>query len=336
MSVRYSAERAEVRCDQCPGRPVLPTHREETDPRRCVRCQGEHRWLPQPHPEDHLCRVCRRECPGCQALTPDGGPCRACRGLCRTCSAPLPHRGPEADEVVRIAPERRKDHRHRWARTYFPRTWDRDRCDACQEGPAASDPVRAVLSALPAKVVRACGGAVPPAVVETARSELRHRTARQLVARIERRWWGGWAARPLSRPESADREGYRPDDVALWLLAPTPCAGGCEDGWRLTGRTGTEDVPCPVCRGGRRPAERPGADDDEEREPAAAADRTTAEAVAYRPPMRECPGKDGTCGVPVADPYPRCPACLDWPWCDCRRRRYDPDRATSCPACAAR
>lgn len=50
--------------------------------------------------------------------------------------------------------------------------------------------------------------------------------------------------------------------------------------------------------------------------------------------MRECTGQGGACGVPVADPHTRCPACADWPWCECRRRRYAPDRATACSACS--
>ncbi|UJB44874.1 hypothetical protein [Streptomyces sp. A1-5] len=338
MSVRFDAnrERAIVRCDQCPGQPTLPTHREETDPRRCVRCQGEHRWLPQPHPEDHLCQVCRRECPTCQAPTRDGQRCRTCRGMCRTCSTPLPDRGSPADQVVHVAPQRRKDHRHRWALTFFPRTWDWDQCDACQDAGTAGDPVRAVLAALPDKVIRACGGAVPPTVMDTIHTELQNRTPRQLAARVERRWWGSWAGRPLQRAAEANQEGYRPDDVAVWLLAPTVCAGRCEDGWRLADQPGRDDAPCTVCRGGRLLAPRREPDDAEELEPGSAANRTTAEAVAYRPPMRECTGQDGACGVPVAAPHTRCPACADWPWCACHRRRYDPHKTTACSACSTR
>ncbi|WP_244409929.1 hypothetical protein [Streptomyces albofaciens] len=145
------------------GRPVLSTHREETDTRRCVRCQGEHRWLALPHPEDHLCAVCRRECPGCQAPTSDGERCRACRDRCRTCAGPLPQRPEYASGITHVEPGKRKDRRRKWARTYFPRSWDRDQCDACQTAASAKDPLRAVLAALPDKLVLACGGGVPPA-----------------------------------------------------------------------------------------------------------------------------------------------------------------------------
>jgi hypothetical protein len=58
-----------VRCDACPDRPVLPTV-GEINTSRCIRCQGKDRTLPTPHPEGHLCAVCRRECPDCGALTP--------------------------------------------------------------------------------------------------------------------------------------------------------------------------------------------------------------------------------------------------------------------------
>lgn len=86
-----SAARPLGRCAQCSGRPVLPTHNPEIDTRRCVRCQGERRWLPQPHPDNHLCEVCARECLRCQALTSKADRlCRACQGLCRICNNPVP------------------------------------------------------------------------------------------------------------------------------------------------------------------------------------------------------------------------------------------------------
>ncbi len=52
-------------------------------------------------------------------------------------------------------------------------------------------------------------------------------------------------------------------------------------------------------------------DGEDEQAPATTpADRTPAEAVAHRP-LRECDGRDGSCG-----------------------RRYDPDRATACAVCS--
>ncbi|MFK8851807.1 hypothetical protein [Streptomyces sp. Ac-502] len=250
--LRPSADRAVIRCDQCPGQPVLPTHREETDTRRCVRCQGEHRWLPQPHPDDHLCSVCQRECPTCQALTSNGERCRTCRDRCRTCSGPLPKRPDYASGVTHVAPEKRKDRRRKWERTYFPRSWDRDQCEACQTAASAKDPLRAVLAALPDKLVLACGGAVPPAVVDLIHDELRRHTPARLAARIERRWWKSWAGRPLQRKADGHHDGYGPDDVAVWLLVPTACNGRCEDGWHPAPpeRPDRDDEPCTVCRGG--------------------------------------------------------------------------------------
>ncbi|MEV0604528.1 hypothetical protein AB0I82_35250 [Streptomyces sp. NPDC050315] len=336
----YTTNRAIICCEQCPGQPILPTHREDTDTRRCIRCQGEHRVLPQPHPEDHLCKVCSRECPTCQAPTPKGGRCRACQGLCRTCSAPLPKRPDPAEKVTHVAPEDRKDRHRKWKRTYYARSWDWDQCEDCQEAETAANPVRAVLAALPDKLIRACGGNISPDVIEMVQSELQWHTVRWLAARIERRWWGGWAGRPLQRKADEKQEGYRADDVVLWLLTPTQCSGRCEDGWRLAPpeRPDQDDQPCTVCRGGRLlTTPREAADDwEEEKASSPAVERTVAEAVAYRPPTAECTGKGGTCGVPVAAPYTQCPACLDWPWCECRRRRYDPDQAIACPACSTR
>ncbi|MEW1753451.1 hypothetical protein [Streptomyces angustmyceticus] len=332
MSLRYTADRTIVRCDQCPGQPILPTHREETDPRRCVRCQGEHRWLPQPHPDDHLCQVCRRECPTCQALTSNGDRCRACQGRCRTCSNPLPNRPDFASGITHVEPERRKDRRRKWNLTYFPRSWGWDQCDACQEAATAADPLRAVLAALPDKLVRACGGAVPPAVVETIYEELRWRSAVQLSARIERRWWRSWAGRPLTRSADGQQDGYRPDDVAVWLLAPADCAGRCEDGWHPAppDRPDRDDTPCAVCNSGRVLTTPAAQEHPEDGEAGPAADRTVTEAVAYRPPMGECTGRSGSCGLPVLPPHTQCPACLDWPWCTSCRRRHNPAQANTC------
>lgn len=341
MIPRPDRSLATVRCEECPGRPVLPTHWEEVRTGLCVRCQEEKRPLPLPHPPDHLCKVCRRECPNCGALTTAGGRCRACQGTCRTCSTPLPERPAPADELVQVKPEGRKDRRRKWTRTYYPRSWGRSQCASCAAKDAA-DPVRTVLAALPERLVHACGGAVPPAALQTIRSELTRRTPAQLIARVERRWWASWAHRRLERkPGESGQESWRPDDVVVWLLAPTPCPEQCEDGRHLAPpeHPDRDDTPCTACKGGLLLRVHGGHDEDERstEEPAVstAADRGLAEALAYRPPVRECVGKDGACGVPVAEPYTRCPACSGWPWCACGRRRYNPERANSCTVCAA-
>ncbi|MEV8057158.1 hypothetical protein AB0P37_11665 [Streptomyces antimycoticus] len=341
MILHRNTDRPTIRCDQCPGRPILPTHRDDTDTRKCVRCQGEHRWLPQPHPDDHLCAVCRRECPVCQAATTEeeGRPCRACQDRCRTCSAPLPARPASAETITRVEPEQRKD-KHRWARTFYPRAWDQ--CDACQRTASSADPVRTVLAALPDKLLRACGGGVPPAVLQTIHDELLRQPAARLTARIERRWWTTWASRPLERKADED-DGYQPDDVAVWLLAPTPCAGRCEDGWSPAppDRPTEDDQPCSVCRGGwLLPGRGPdphknnddGPNDSQTQSAPTVTNRTPAQAVSYRPPHRECEGRGGTCGLPVADPYTQCPTCLEWPRCTCGHH-YDPTTGDACKTC---
>ncbi|HLL34690.1 MAG TPA: hypothetical protein VK545_12540 [Streptomyces sp.] len=327
MISRRHQETDLVRCEVCPGRPVLPTV-GEINTGKCIRCQGRDRLLPVPHPEDHLCAVCRRECPDCGAPSPAGGRCLTCSGRCRTCRGPLPERPQES--AVRKESRSRKDHKKtaQWERIYLPRHWWAQQCDACRRAASSPDPVRAVLAALPDKVIRACGGTAPPAVVDTIRAELRHHSAAQLTARIERRWWGGWTHRPLHREPDEHQDGYRPDDVARWLLAPPPCPARCDDGWM----PGDPDTPCPTCRT-QRPQPSVAVGSDDEQAPAATpADRTPAEAIAHRP-LRECDGRDGTCGRPVAAPYTTCPSCLDWPRCACGRR-HDPDRATTCDACS--
>ncbi|WP_016908953.1 hypothetical protein [Streptomyces xiaopingdaonensis] len=331
MLTSRRADLPTVRCDLCPDHPVLPTHEERHNHQLCARCQQ--RLLAAPHPDDHLCAPCRRECPDCHAPTPEGTACRTCRGRCRTCRAPLPRRPAPADELVTVAPEGRSD-RSKWAKTYFPRSSTREQCDACR---APRDPARTVLAALPEPLLRACGGALPPTALDVLHAELRTRTPAELINRIGRRWWTSWAHRPL-RAEEPDEE-HRPDTVLTRLLAPTPCNGRCEDGWHRAdpGRPDEDDRPCPVCRGGRLLRATPEHDDEEHDEPSEGdprkvADRPLSEALADAPPFRECEGRDGACGLPVADPYPYCPACLGWPRCSCGRR-FDPERADGCRAC---
>lgn len=331
-----SATRPIVRCDQCPGRPILPTHDPEVDSRRCVRCQGERRWLPQPHPDSHLCAVCERECPQCQAPTPQADRlCRSCQGLCRTCNNPAPER-PATPSVTHVTPSQRKDGKHRWTKTFYERTWDRDQCDSCKRAAAGTDAVRAVLSSLPSKLLRACGGGMPPSVIACIRDQLDYLPVVALQARIDRRWWGRWATLPLHKDCEGSQDGYRPDDVALWLLEPTGCANRCEDGWFLAPahEPATDDKPCSLCNNARTSAVHSRHTDDfEDAAPASGVERTVTEAVAHRP-FDECSGKAGTCGVPVQHPYTQCPACLGWPMCGCGMRRYNPAEASLCGKCA--
>ncbi|MFI9240814.1 hypothetical protein [Streptomyces sp. NPDC053079] len=189
----------------------------------------------------------------------------------------------------------------------------------------STDPIRAVLAAIPDKLLRACGGVIPRSAMEMIHDELSYRTTRQITARIERRWWNSWASRPLQRATDEKQEGYGPDDVVLWLLAPTPCSARCEDGFSAD----NPDWPCPACKDSTHAAV-----DEAEPDPAPATDRTPAEAIAYRPPMAECVGKGGTCGVPVAPPHTQCPSCLGWPRCACGRP-YDPDHGEGCRLCRA-
>lgn len=101
------------------------------------------------------------------------------------------------------------------------------------------------MLAFPPKLVWACGGSVPAAAARCVQDELRYYASRELVARIERRWHTVWTHRPLTYDGNGEEwTAYGPDDVALWLIAPTDCEGRCEDGW-VRGRP---DEQCPVCR----------------------------------------------------------------------------------------
>ncbi|WP_153449422.1 hypothetical protein [Streptomyces smaragdinus] len=337
---RPGDDRPLVCCPVCDHHPVLPSRDEALDFRKCVRCQGENRWLALPHPDDHLCAVCRRECPDCRATTDhEGRLCRSCRGDCRTCGEPMTDRDLEGlpDEVLRVPAESRRDQLRRFDKIYFPIPAGRTRCARCRTALDSTDPVRQVLAALPQKVVLACGGNLPPTTIAAIRRELTTRTPLQLIQRIERRWWGGWADRPLRhRPaDDYDEDAYGPDDVALWLLAATACTNRCEDGWLYATHPAAQDTPCPACRAGRdlphRRRRREEAGDDTDGAPAA---RSLQAAVDWRPPIAECPGRDGACGSPVADGYTQCPECLDWPPCPaCARRRVPPTHSGPCRAC---
>lgn len=331
LSPRRFQEPVEVRCDSCPGHPVLPTPCE-IDTRKCARCQGERAFLPVPHPEDHLCRTCRQECPTCGVVTNHGGQCRGCRRVCRRCGEQLPP--PELGEgQAQWNPER----------VVYPDAAVRGLCGRCRTAHSSSDPLTVVLAAVPEKLLRACGGQLPSRAMEALKWELQDRTGVQLAERIERRWWAKWAHLPLEKKPTDYKDGYGPDDVLGWLVAPTECQGRCEDGFVPD----NPDRLCPVCRptrtrfdhgetpSGRSDDAESRELDDGERAGPGPWERPYEEAVEHRPPMRECTGRDGACGLPVAEPYEQCPACAGWPWCRCGRRRFDPARAACCPACAA-
>ena len=339
----HGAGLATVRCEVCPGYPALPTKNHDAKLDRCIRCQGNDRRLPLPHPEDHLCQVCRRECPTCQAPTPKGGECRTCQSKCRLCQTPLPRRPHTATALAAneatarsstirvVASGERKDRKGdktRWPKVFFPRSWEEGLCDGCRTASSSTDPVRQVLAAFPEKLLRACGGTAPPSVMDTIRAELRHHHPRQLAQRIERRWYGSWANLPLRREETDDQEAYRPDDVAVWLLAPHPCRARCDDGWV----PGDPDRRCPHCTS---PRSEPDAQDDrtdgDEQASTAAADRSLSEAVTYRP-LQECEGKNGACGAPLSGPYSECAECRGWIRCGCGTL-HDP--CEGCPGCRA-
>lgn len=228
-----------VRCPVCPGRPGLDAP-AGTDVRKCVCCQGEQRWLPLPHPADHLCAVCRSTCSRCKAPAGSGpgGLCVVCRGQCRMCDGPLPEPGSRPEKFE--APGRREHDRPRY---YFTAPAGRGLCDGCRHGYPSAE--QRALQALPPALIRACGGTTPKAAMDLVRSQLQHGVpAHRLAERIERRWFQRWAHRPLSRPRTDQSEPYGPDEVAVWLVAPGGCPAGCEDGW-LADDPGR---PCPVCR----------------------------------------------------------------------------------------
>ncbi|WP_165953792.1 hypothetical protein [Streptomyces sp. 8K308] len=200
-------------------------------------------------------------------------------------------------------------------KVFFPRSWEEGLCDGCRTAATSADPVRRVLAALPEKLLLACGRTAPPTVVATIRAELAHHTPGQLAERIERRWYGSWNSRPLTRESDNRQDGYGPDDVAVWLLAPHPCRARCDDGWDPA----NSDRRCPHCA--TTPASEWPEDDQGDGDDAGTggpADRSLAEALAHRP-ILECEGNDGSCGRPrrpALHPLPRlprvAPLCL-WP-----------------------
>ncbi|GAA1553479.1 hypothetical protein GCM10009731_04590 [Streptomyces globosus] len=273
-----------VRCSDCPGKPVLPT-RCEIDIRRCVRCQGKRRWLPVPHPLDHLCRWCRSECPGCGAPSPAGSDmpgelCLSCSGRCRLCSEPVPERPAMEPVVIPPKPQRpgSRDRANKWPRILLPAPALADLCDACRAR-GSRDPVQTVLKALPEPVVRACHGRLPAFLLEAIRAELAHRSPAQLADRVERRWWNYWSNQPLRQDPTPRTPGHSPEHVAYWLISPTDCPVRCEDGFQPLDPA----VPCATCHPAPSPAPSPAA---------AASDHSAAFAASIRTQLQSRPGRN--------------------------------------------
>jgi hypothetical protein len=273
-----------VRCTECPGRPVLPTRCDTIDFDRCVRCQGKHRYLSKPHPDDHLCRWCRSECPGCGAPTPRGTDepgrlCSSCRGRCRICARPVPER--PAQEPTAITPRKQKGgprrQKKQGPRLLIPSLALSDVCDGCLSR-ESRDPVHTVLKALPEPVVRACRGSLPAYLLAAIRTELAYRTPAQLAERIERRWWNRWSNQPIRSNPAVKAPGHSPDHVAYWLVAPTDCTARCEDGFQAHDTA----LPCPACR--REPVPEP-------KPTPATSDHAAACAAAIRAQLHSRPGQ---------------------------------------------
>ncbi|MGW7521804.1 hypothetical protein ACWGJ2_40190 [Streptomyces sp. NPDC054796] len=318
MSLQQRGKQTVVRCDSCDGHPVLPTPVADIDTRKCIRCQGERRWLPVPHPENHLCSPCSRECPECQAPSPKGGRCLKCQQRCRLCGGQLPAPGTE-EETDTTTPRS-------GTRRLYPQTWDQDLCPSCKKIREAGDPIRAVLAALPTKLLRECDRGIPPTVIDTIRHELGDRSVQELCERIERRWWNHWSTRPLYRDADIRQPGHTPYDIAARLIAPADCPSRCEDGWQRH----DPDRLCPQCRGEGNPARTHAPDTGS----AAQEEPENEETAPHGPPAVECEGRGGACGRPAAPGHDQCPACLGWPWCVCNRIRHDP-QYSACRLCRA-
>ncbi|MFB7896070.1 hypothetical protein ACFC1B_07045 [Streptomyces xiamenensis] len=236
---------------------------------------------------------------------------------------------PEAPAVPRRTPPPTRGKRpiHR-ERVYAPRSTRQGQCDACLSATdKAADPLRVVLAALPARVVRACtDGRIPQQVVATIRDELLHHTALQLTERAQGRWDRRLSHTRVQRKENDS--GTPAEQILAALVTPGPCAARCNDGWEWDGNMRCVHCPPPAV-----PAPEPEPDEDSEtpdRTPSGPAERTPAQAVTWRPAHNECDGRDGSCGVVVAPPYTRCPSCSRWPTCRCGTR-YDPHRG--CRTC---
>lgn len=159
-------------CTGCPGNPAVEVYRgvpgaaapPTQDVRVCVRCQD--RPLKLPHPPDHLCSVCRRECPYCDRPTATGGICRACRRACLVCAQPLDHDGSD-----------------QW-------------CGRCRMTRETGDPFLKVVSAFPGPLARACRYRYTTDVAREIHEQIRRHGVARIIDRMHRRWFERWARTP--------------------------------------------------------------------------------------------------------------------------------------------
>lgn len=110
--------------------------------------------------------------------------------------------------------------------------------------------VSAVLGALPADLRAGLPAVVPGRLVERVAAELGHRTAAELAARVERRWYARGYAADAARGRLRD-----PVAVAVALVRRDCPDLRCEDGQVLLDALTRETKPCPLCAERRaRPA----------------------------------------------------------------------------------
>lgn len=181
----------------------------------CCRCQ-QRSWTTQQGSERLCgpCAACCRECGRAPAPYLDGlhdGVCSDCRGLCAYCRKPLPDIG--ACE-----------------------------CRQWKQRPGG-DPIGFVLQGFPAPLLQALGHRVPRTLPDILYGELEHRTAAQLLDRVERRWSNRWSHAIHERDEE-NRRRWAPQEIAEALVSPGRCGNrACEDGYLLT-----DGAPCPYCQ----------------------------------------------------------------------------------------
>lgn len=233
-----------VRCTDCPTHPVLPTA-SPIDQRRCARCQGPHRWLPVPHPEDHLCPHCRAECAECGTQLPldsTGCLCRACNGSCHRCGNRLPQSALQTASAV-------------YPRAAVGVQLHGLLCDACL---SYREQYAGLLAALPNALATHFISADVHRLIET---QLTTRSFGQLRRRIDRRWYSRFSANPISYPgsgrppvyvvrdENGERTTHSMDELLTWLIQPSSCTARCEDGWHPD----NPDQACLTCQPSVRP-----------------------------------------------------------------------------------
>ncbi|MFD0629156.1 hypothetical protein ACFQ2K_47635 [Streptomyces sanglieri] len=120
-------------------------------------------------------------------------------------------------------------------------------CQQWKQSPG-NDPIRFIMQGFPQPLLQALGHRVPRTLPDILFEELKHRTAAQLLDRIERRWSNRWSHAIHERDEE-NRRRWAPQEIAEALVRPSSCSNrACEDGYLLA-----DGAPCPYCR---RPAHR--------------------------------------------------------------------------------